>query len=86
MTDDRWAHIVEEHPEMTDLKEAVLETVAKPERLLKGKQGEMIAVRSVEEGKWVVAIYREMSDDGFVITAFLTRRANWLARRAQVWP
>lgn len=86
LPDERWAHIVEEHPEMVERREALLEVVGDPYRVIEGGQGEMIAVREVEEGKWLVAIYRETDDDGFIITAFLTRRTRWFERRRQLWP
>lgn len=83
---ERWAHIVEEHPEMEGMRADVLETVRDPQRIVQGGAGELIAVRMVEENKWLVAVYRELDDDGFVITAFLTRRARWFQRRVQIWP
>jgi hypothetical protein len=33
-----------------------------------------------------VAVYREQQHDGFIITAFLTRREASLKRRKQLWP
>ena len=46
----------------------------------------MDAVREVEPGKGLVVVYRELQEDGFVITAFLTRRMKSLQRRSQLWP
>jgi len=86
LPDERWAHIIEEHPEMEGLQEPVLEAVSDPDRVIEGRQGEMIAVREVEDGKWLATVYREMEDDGFIITAFLTRRTRWFERRKQLWP
>jgi hypothetical protein len=41
----------------------------------------------MEDGKTLVVVYRETgADDGFVITAFLTRRPGSFERRKQVWP
>ena len=68
------------------MREEVLTTVANPLRILAGTQGEFIAVRTVEQGKFLVVPYREEGTDGFIITAFLTRRINYLDRRTQVWP
>jgi hypothetical protein len=48
--------------------------------------GELIAIREQEEGKHLVVVYREHADDGFIITAFLTRRVRSLDKRRQVWP
>ena len=80
------AHITEEHGELDGLREEVLETVAHPERVLVGGDGELLAVREVEPGKHLVAVYREVGDDGFIITAVVTRRSRSLAKRRQVWP
>lgn len=86
LTDERWAHITEEHGELTGLRSTVLETVSHPDRVLLGGDGELLAVREIEVGKHLVAVYREQSDDGFIITAFLTRRIRSLEKRRQVWP
>ncbi len=86
LTDERWVHITEEHCELAGLRPDVLETVAHPECILAGGAGELLAVREAEPGKWLVAVYRELGDDGFVITAFLTRKKAGLERRKQLWP
>jgi hypothetical protein len=87
LTDERWAHIVEEHCELAGLREEVLQTLADAERVLAGAQGEILAVRMVETDKALVVVYRELEpNDGYVITAFLTGRLASLERRAQVWP
>jgi hypothetical protein len=86
LTDERWVHITEEHSELAGMRLDVLETVAQPERILAGGAGEKLAVRAVEVDKWLVVVYREMENDGFIITAFLTRRFRSLERRNQLWP
>jgi hypothetical protein len=44
-------------------------------------------VREIEKGKYIVVIYKELSkENGFVITAFLTRRRKKLERRRKIWP
>jgi hypothetical protein len=86
LTDERWAHITEEHCELAGLRMEVLETVFQPERILAGGEGELIAVRELEQGKFLAVVYRELVDDGFIITAFLTRRIRSLAKRKQLWP
>lgn len=83
---ERWSHITEEHCELAGRREDVLETVSDPLRILAGNQGELMAIRETESGKFLVVPYREMESDGFVITAFLTRRVRSLNRRKQVWP
>ena len=86
LTDERWAHISEEHCELAGLRQEVLETVANPSRIYAGQASERLAAREAGGGKWLVAVYRELADDGFVITAFLTRRIASLERRKQLWP
>jgi hypothetical protein len=51
-----------------------------------GGASELLAARSVQAGKWLIAVCEELNDDGFVITAFLTRRITSLERRKQLWP
>jgi len=74
LPDDRWLHITEEHSELAGLRLDVLEAIAQPERVLAGTAGELLAFRPQPDGKLLVAVYREMAEDGFVSTAFLTRR------------
>jgi hypothetical protein len=86
LTDERWAHISEEHCELAELRSEVVETVLHPDRILLGGDGEQIAVRQLEQGKHLVVVYRERIDDGFIITAFFTRRVRSLDKRRQIWP
>lgn len=86
LTSERWAHITEEHTELAGLRLEVMETVYDPERIVEGGEGEQMAVRELEPGKFLVVVYRELEHDGFVITAFLTRRIRSLNRRRRLWP
>jgi|SRR5207248_10856371 len=86
LTEERWNHITEEHGELTGLKAQVLKAIADPVRILEGGEGELLGVRELNLGKFVVVVYRELKDDGFVITAFVTRRTRWMERRKQLWP
>jgi hypothetical protein len=86
LPEERWLHITEQHGELEGMQQAVLDTVAEPERVLAGNDEELLALREVEVDKWLVVVYREIQEDGFIITAFLTRRIRSLDRRQQVWP
>jgi hypothetical protein len=86
LTDERWAHITEEYGELVGMRSAVLETITQASRIFAGGSGELLAVRELELGKFLIVIYREFEDDGFVITAFITSKANPLNRRKQIWP
>jgi hypothetical protein len=86
LTAERWAHIVDTHCELAGLREELLETIARPDRVLAGVEEERLSIREIESGKWLVVVYRETVGDGFVITAFLTRRHRSLDKRQQLWP
>jgi hypothetical protein len=65
----------------------VLETLQEPNTIYKGKEGELLAVKEIELGKYLVVVYNEISkEDVFVITAFLTRRIRQIERRIKLWP
>ena len=67
----------------------VLETVQEPEAIYEGNAQELLAVKEIEPGKYMVVVYVEYKEvskeEGFVITAFLTRRIKQIERRAKLW-
>lgn len=88
LTDERWNHIVERHPEMTDSKAEVLLSVAEPDLIQQGDFGELLAIRSWPDlpplEKLMVVAYREVDNsDGFILTAYFARRVS-RARRV-IW-
>lgn len=87
LPDERWQHIIERHGGLAAQKAFVLETVTAPDRILSGNEGALMAIRAMEPGRVLVVVYKEISpEDGFIVTAFPTRRLNSLDRRQQVWP
>jgi hypothetical protein len=86
LNEKRWGHISEEHSEVPHLIDEVIGTIANPETVVAGAGGELLAVRSAGDQRWLVVVYRENSGDGFVITAFLTSRWRSIARRRQLRP
>ncbi len=86
LSDERWQHIVEGHPELINNKKDVLMVVSQPKRIFEGRDGELLAVQEIEPSKWLVVAYREFIDDGFIITAYSTRRLQSLIKRRQLWP
>lgn len=87
LPDERWIHITSHHNEMAAYYFEVLEVIAEPERIFAGDEGELIAVKEHSPGKYFVVIYREINngEDGFVITAFFTRRIEQIERRRMLW-
>jgi len=64
----------------------VLETIEDPDGAYEGSLGELLAVKEIQTDKYIVVVYKEVSEmDGFVITAFLSSRKNQLERRTKVW-
>jgi len=89
LTDERWLHIERRHPELRGWKERVLDTVEDPNLVVGGRYGELLAVKSspsTGHARSLVAVYRESSKDGFIITAYLTSATSDLVRRKKLWP
>ncbi len=87
LTHERWLHITENHGEMAGYYYEVLEAVYEPEAIYKGSAGELIAVKGIEIEKYIVVVYKELGDkDGFIITAFITRKTKQFERRVKIWP
>ena len=65
-----------------------LETIpSSPDVSYARKSGECIALRTLSIGKAIVVIYREInSEDGFVITSFITSKKQQFDRRVKLWP
>lgn len=87
LTDERWRHITEEHSELAGYYFDVLETITDPDYIYKGIQDELLAVKEIITEKYLVVIYREIIElnDGFIITAFFTKRKKHFERRKLIW-
>jgi hypothetical protein len=87
LTDKRWQHISTGHPEVADFYYDILQTIAEPQIVYDGGEGELIAVKPIEGlDKFIVVVYRQLPpNDGFVITAFVTRKLNYLSKKRVVW-
>ncbi len=71
LTHERWYHIIENHDDVASYFFEVLETVENPAFIVRGNKGTLKATKNTGRGKWLVAVYREITKkDGFVITAY----------------
>ena len=71
LTYERWYHIIENHDDLASYFHEVLETVEKPEFIIRGNNESLKATKNMGKKKWLVVIYKELSKrDGFVITAY----------------
>jgi len=85
LTEERWYHIVENHDELAGLSDEVLLTVEDPDYIVRGWKDELLAVRKFTEEKYIVVVYKELGNDGFIITAFLTKKLDKILRRGVIW-
>lgn len=86
LSPDRWAHIVEHHDDLAGYRDSIVDTIENPEAIARGKTGELLALKSVDD-RTLVVVYREASkSDGFVITAFFTTQPERIRKRGLVWP
>ncbi len=77
LTHERWFHIVENHDEMAGYYDDVLAVIDDPEFILRGHGKSLIAGRAYGKSRYLMVIYKELTpDDGFVITAYFTRKLD----------
>jgi hypothetical protein len=85
MTDERWVHIVENHDDLAGHYDEILDVVEYPDYVIKGYGSALIALREVDEDKFLTVVYKEISKkDGFIITAYFTSKIK-LEREVIVW-
>jgi len=71
LTYERWYHITENHDDLASYFYDVLETIQKPDFIVRGNKGSLKATRNIGKKKWLVVIYKELSKrEGFIITAY----------------
>ena len=85
LTDERWLHIVEGHPEMAGFLHDVLLAVASPDLILQGGSDELLAAVYKREDKMLIVVYKETLTDGFIITSYFTKRIEHVLKRKIIW-
>ncbi len=90
LTPERWRHIVSRHPELEPFIDAVLATLSSPDFVVKGRVGELIAVRLLPKLpiriKHLMVAYKELDGrDGFVITAHFISNVERILNRGVHW-
>jgi len=74
LTAERWKLIVENHDDMGGYYDTVLKTVEDANYVIKGYKDALIALQEVSKKKYLAVVYKEFTDDGFIITAYFTRK------------
>ncbi len=75
LTYERLYHIIENHNELAGRAFEILEAVANPDMIFQGRQEEFLATKGLNH-HWLIVVYREDENDGFVITAFETSKID----------
>jgi hypothetical protein len=87
LTRERWYHITKRHIELKKHASKVLLTVQDPDFIVRGKVGELIAVRYFRlKPSYLMVAYRETNEeDGFIITAHFISNISQIMKREIVW-
>src|SRR2546425_7930100 len=81
LTEERWRHI-QEHPEMSDMRSAVEETLRAPEVVVQSLSDSEARVyyrynpKTMGSGKYLCAVVKTRAEDALVVTACLTDRGK----------
>jgi hypothetical protein len=88
LSDERWKHINDRHPETNGQEELIKETLSSPDFLQEGGKGDLLAIKKfkktpITDNKYCTVVYKPLEEDGFIITAYFTRRPSF--RRNLIW-
>ena len=85
LTEERWLHIVENHDDLAGYYDDILNCVEETDYIIKGYRNALVALKKVDERKFLAVVYKELSNfDGFIITAFFTSKIK-LEKEEIVW-
>ena len=77
LTDERWEHIIDSHPEMSSFRETVLDAVENPDYILASRRGALTAVVVLGRKAFLHVFYVEKSRrDGFILSALVEEKMN----------
>jgi hypothetical protein len=75
LTEERWAHIVERHPEIGGLEKSVLRAVESPDHRIRGRVAneEWYYVRTDAPSNWLKVVVAYAEGRGHIVTAYARR-------------
>ena len=88
MTDERLAHILD-HPEMKEMEVEIERAVQHPQIVRRSRSDAAVRLfyefypQTIVRGKWLCVVVKYMTDDAFVITAYLTDKPK---AGEDLWP
>ena len=63
LTDERWKHIIETHPEIVSKDfSKITEIIENPDVIFKGDVGELLAAKESSDKTWIVVPYKEVTE------------------------
>jgi hypothetical protein len=77
VTDERLAHILD-HPEMKEMEVEIEKVVQQPQIVRRSRSDATVRLfyefypQTIVRGKWLCVVVKYMTDDAFVVTAYLT--------------
>jgi len=83
LLDDDWLHIRFRHPEAGPATEPLSSALLQPDEAYRNGRGGVHALRRIDNGHFLVAIYEPTNTEGLVRTAYLTTAKRKDRRYAQ---
>lgn len=76
LTAERWAHVLDIHPEVGSAQEEVLRAVSAPDRQRPGRREneQWYYVEDVGPSKWLKVVVAYTEERGWIVTVFARRR------------
>ena len=72
LTEERWEHILDSHPELASYRETILDAVENPDYILASRRRALAAVVVLGGRAFLHVFYVEKSRrDGFILSAYL---------------
>jgi hypothetical protein len=72
LTDERWEHILDSHPELASYRENILDAVENADYILASRRGALAAVVVLGRKAFLHVFYVEKTRrDGFILSAYL---------------
>jgi hypothetical protein len=77
LTEERWEHILDSHPELASYRETILDAVENPDYILASRRGSLAAVVVLGREAFLHVFYVEKGGrDGFILSAYLEEEMN----------
>ena len=88
LTDERLGHILD-HPEMQGMEQEIERVMHKPQFVRRSRSDEAVRLfyafyaQTLVDGKWLCVVVKYVTNDAFVITAYLTDKPK---AGENLWP